>query len=224
MNWLDIIIIAILIYSAVRGFFTGLIKNLTRLISTAVGLLVSYKLYHPLVEYINSLWHWSDRISLWISSWFKTKYVPFYKGDIPVISELSKTLADNFLELVAFIFLFFAVSRLIKLLGSFISGLTSLVFLKPMDRLGGTVFGLLKGAFIILVFVIIMTPLQVYLDIFLGGSQFAKFIDKSWNNSSILPYCKEFLKLLTGFLPGLSFNNDKYKQYLDIIKNYSIGK
>ena len=224
MNWLDIIIIAVLIYSAVRGFFTGLIKSLTRLISTAVGLLVAYKFYHPMVEYINSLWHWTDRIALWISSWFKTKYVPFYKGDIPVISELSKTLADNFLELLAFIVLFFAISRLIKILGSFISGLTSLVFLKPMDRLGGTVFGLLKGAFIILVFVIIMTPLQVYLDIFLGGSQFAKFIDKACNNSSILPYCKELLKLLTGFLPGLSFNNDKYKQYLDIIKNYSIGK
>ena len=220
MNWLDIIIIVVLIYCAVKGFFTGLIKSLTRLISIAAGLFAAYKFYHPLLEYINSMWHWTDRIVVWVSSWLKAKYVPFYKGDIPVISELSKTLAVNFLELVAFAFLFFSVSWIIRLLGSFISGLTSLVFLKPMDRLGGTVFGLLKGVFVILVFIIIMTPLQVYLDIFLGGSKLAYF-NHAWNNSSILPYCKELLKLFTGLIPGFAFNNDNYIQYIDVIKKYS---
>ena len=221
MNWLDIIIIAVLIYSAVKGFYTGLIKSLTRLVSIAVGLFVAYKFYHPLLDYINSMWHWTDRIAVWVSSWIKTKYMPFYNGDIPVISELSKTLAVNFLELLAFVFLFFAVSRIIRLLGSFLSGLTSLILLKPLDRLGGTIFGLLKGVFIILVLLTIMTPLQVYLDVFLGGSKLANYFDQAWNNSSILPYYKELLKLFTGFIPGLSFSNNNYTQYLDVIKKYS---
>ena len=221
MNWLDIIIIVVLIYCAVKGFSTGLIKSLTRLISIAGGLFVAYKFYQPLLEYINSMWHWTDRIAVWVSSWFKTKYVPFYKGDIPVISELSKTLAVNFLELIAFILLFVVVSRLIRLLGSFISGLTSIILLKPLDRLGGTVFGLLKGVFVILLFLTIMTPLQLYLDIFLGGTKLAYYFDQAGNNSSILPYCKELLKLFTSYIPGFVFNNDKYIQYIDVIKKYS---
>ena len=221
MNWLDFALIAVLIYNALRGYFIGLIKSLTRMISTAVGLFAAYKFKQPLVEYINSLWHWTDRTSLWMSTWVKTKYVPFYKGEIPVINELSKTLAVNILELVAFAVIFFAVSRLIRLLGSFISGLSTLVFLKPMDRLGGTVFGLLKGVFVILVFLIIMTPLQVYIDMFMGGSSFVKYFDQAWSSSSIIPHFKEILKLLTALIPGLTLSNDKFSQYLDSIKKYS---
>ena len=221
MNWLDIIIIGILIYSAVKGFYIGLIKSLTRLISIAVGIFVAFKFYHALMEYINSMWHWTDSIAVWISSWFKTKYMPFYKGDISVISELSKTLAVNFLELLAFVLIFFIVSRLIRMLGSSISSLTSLIFLKPLDRLGGTVFGLTKGVFVILVFLVIMMPLQVYLDIFLSGNKLFNNFDQAWNNSIVLPYCKELLMLLTGFIPDLAFSEDKYNQYIDMIKKYS---
>ena len=224
MNWLDIIIIAVLIYSAVKGFFIGLIKSLTGLISSVAGLFIAYKFYQPLVEYINSMWQWTDRITLWVSSWLKTKYVPFYSGEIPVISELSKTLAVNFLELAAFVFLYLVASRLIKLLGSLISGLTSIIFLKPMDRLGGIVFGLSKGIFIILIVLIIMTPIQVYLDIFLGGSKLAHNFKQAWDNSNILPYFKDLLKLFISLIPGSSFSNVKYTQYLDTIKKYSVIK
>ncbi|ACV65021.1 Colicin V production protein [Desulfofarcimen acetoxidans DSM 771] len=217
MNWLDIIFIIIIIYSAMIGFFTGLIKSLTKLISIIGGLFAAYKYYGELVAYINSVWHCEKIITSWITNWLKSKYVPFYKGDIPAISELSGMLAVHILELTCFLFVFLAAYMIIKILGSFLSGITSLVFLKPVDRLMGSLVGIIKGTAVVLIFILVMTHLQLYADVFLGNEKLSYYLDQSINNSIMIPYGEKLLGMLKNFF-GFTFNYYKNDQYMDMIK------
>ncbi|WP_066634159.1 CvpA family protein [Desulfolucanica intricata] len=204
MNWLDIIILAIFILSGIKGFFTGMILSFTRLISIMAGLLVANQYSRPLADYLSEHWHWVERISVWISARLQNlELLLFDSVKTPVTGEISSTLAINLLQIIVFLFLLLVTARIVQLIGTIISGLAAFTLLGPLDRIGGVVFGLIRGLLIIVVFLVLLTPLQSFTEITGDSGKLGYIWLNAWDSSRLVPYFKGLSDFIIDFFPGI---------------------
>ncbi|TCO77998.1 CvpA family protein [Marinisporobacter balticus] len=92
-----------------------------------------------------------------------------------VHSYLSDVLARMFIDFISILILFFAVKILLFIIGHLLDGIASLPVLKQFNRLGGVVFGLVKGLLIVFIFLAIITPFITMMD----ASIFVEGLEKS---------------------------------------------
>lgn len=62
MNWLDIVIVLILLLSVWRGYETGLVAGLARLLGLFLGLAAALTYNQSLAAYLNELWNLDEKI------------------------------------------------------------------------------------------------------------------------------------------------------------------
>lgn len=77
---------------------------------------------------------------------------------------VSDVLAQMFIDFVSMIIIFFVVKMLLFIVGHLLDGIASLPILKQFNSLGGIVFGFIKGAFIVFIFLAIITPFTTMTD------------------------------------------------------------
>lgn len=215
---MDIIIILIITWSAWRGYKTGLVGGVARLLGILAGLGAALCYYRPLAVYIDHRW----QISSYIQNWFSLPRLgkeDLYK-DIQLYGELrpidllsgslqdlgqsvSRLLASGILEIVSFIFIFIVVSRLVYLAGELLARLASVSFLGPADRLGGVAFGLARGVLAIMILLALLVSLQWPSALFSSGGN-PYWLSLALDNSLL---AREFINAVNFFnidFPGFS--------------------
>lgn len=93
---------------------------------------------------------------------------------------MSQMIAKVILDILSIIIIFFAVKIVLSILETILKGISALPIIKQFNRLGGLLFGALKGVFVIYIFTAIMVPIasifpSSYLVNTLNASSIAKF-------------------------------------------------
>lgn len=184
INWLDAVLAVLVFYSAAAGWRRGLIRQ----VFDVAGVIAAYFIA---LRYSGSLLLWLERyipLNRWLPSWFNA---PLPGG--LVLGEVMASLAG-------FVLLFFAVRLLLSVVAGILHGFFSLPLLGSFNGLGGLLLGGLKGLFLALIAVGILslfgTPFWVHS---LEGSVVATSL-LYW-----LPYVYEQLTevLLKGNIPAV---------------------
>ncbi len=140
INWLDVLLLAIVFYSAVAGFRRGLVRQFF----DVAGILVSY---YVALRYSRAFVTWLSLfvpIDRWLPEWFGTTLPGgFVLGDVLV-------------WIAGFMLLFFAARMLAMALGSVLHGIFSLPLLGTVNCLGGLTLGLLKGILLTVMLVAVL--------------------------------------------------------------------
>lgn len=117
-----------------------------------------------------------------------TRYADFQ----PVIKPYLNV-SDTFLQFISFALIFIGVNIIIQILSNVFEKMTNNAFIKPVNQVGGALFGLIKGGVLVYFLLLILSeiPYQSLTDT-LDQSFFAnQFLD-------LTPYVKENLERLFG--------------------------
>ncbi|MBP8620386.1 MAG: CvpA family protein [Firmicutes bacterium] len=114
MNYVDIVILAILIVGFVKGFLKGFWASVLALAGTVIGLIGAYFLTAPLVGYLQKTWGVVSKVAAWWDGAFvflpnyAKPYDPnsvaeFFQGidSIEWLKPISALIKDHFLEVEA---------------------------------------------------------------------------------------------------------------------------
>lgn len=166
---LDIILIAIIALSIFLGYKKGLIKVAVKLFAFVIALIVTLVLYKPVSNLIIEKTEFDDNIEkVIIENGTKEiqenngelkedgfiAYIQEYVGNTiaetqnDIVTSVAEVAAVKSIELVAIIGLFI-ITRLALVLLTFISDIiTKLPIIKQFNKLGGTLYGILRGLLI----------------------------------------------------------------------------
>lgn len=186
MNWTDIIIISILIYRMIKGFILGLVLSLFNIIQTILSVILTKRYYIYIYGYINNnpkiynLFEHMVEFILGILFYSKSK-VDF--NFIPNL--ISKGLVDLIIRIFSVILVFWVINFLMSIILELFSFLLKTPILKQLNRIGGILFGLMEGLFIIYLLNLILSPISTFFP--------NTFIGEGIINSIILNYIKEIL-------------------------------
>ena len=167
---IDIILIAILIISAFLGYKKGLIKLAVKLFAFVIAVVVTLVLYKPVSNLIIEKTELDDNIKNVIiengtqeieenngeikEDGFMA-YMQDYVGDTiaeaqnDIVTSVAEVVSVKAINLIAIIGIF-VVTRVALILLTLISDLiTKLPIIKQFNKLGGTVYGVLRGLLIV---------------------------------------------------------------------------
>ncbi len=115
MNFVDILIWAVLLYFLVKGFMKGLVKEACSLLGLLAGGWAAFKYHLHLAESLRPFIH----------------------------------LPQSVASVLSFFFIFIAMGLLFYLLGHLLTVVCKIMLLGGINRIGGILFGLLEGAFLL---------------------------------------------------------------------------
>lgn len=102
---------------------------------------------------------------------------------------MSHMIAKIIVDLLSIIVIFFVAKIALDILGTVLNGIASLPLIKQFNRLGGLVFGVLKGVFIVYIFTAIMIPIvSLFPNSSLVSALEASSITKMFYDYNILLY------------------------------------
>ncbi len=115
MNFVDILIWAVLLYFLVKGFMKGLVKEACSLLGLLAGGWAAFKYHSHLAESLRPFIH----------------------------------LPQSVASVLSFTFIFIVMGLLFYLFGHLLTVVCKIMLLGGINRIGGILFGLLEGAFLL---------------------------------------------------------------------------
>lgn len=192
MNWIDIIIISILIYTVIKGLSLGLVLSIFNIVQIMLSVILTKRYYMHIYGYINNnpkLYNLFNKMVQFIIN------ILFYsksKKDLDFIPNLlSKGLVNIVIGLFSMIVIFWLANILISIFLELFSFLLKAPVLKQLNRVGGVIFGLLEGLFIIYLLSFVLNPISSIIP--------KSFLGKGILGSTILNYIKEISLFKGGF-------------------------
>lgn len=173
---LDVIIILFIVLSVYLGYKKGFAELAIKLVALIVALLVTFFLYKPIATFVIN----NTQIDETIQNIIYEKAIDtinnknsednqqttsqnFYENAImqqitaDMLPETARTIAINIIQFGVLIILFIIVKIAIICIKSFAKLLASLPIIKQCDKVGGILYGLLRGLLIVYVFFALMT-------------------------------------------------------------------
>lgn len=206
MNWIDIIIIIILIVNALKGLTRGFILSIFNLLGFILSAYIAKLYYLDLSKYIID--HTSifekirdfvlKRLDLFIiakapdvikNRIFSGQDMYSNTGQMSILDQsiLADKLANVILNLISIVIIFFAARIIIMAIGGLIQYIAELPVLKQLNRLGGFVFGVLKGLLWIYFIFLLATPIILLSpDGFIAKSTFNSTLGVYFYNNNII--------------------------------------
>jgi len=179
MNWLDWLIVVLVTLSAFQGLRRGLLASLAGLAGTLVGLFVAYTYHSPLAEYLVINWNVEEKIKPLVMQLFKIwtpspgavqsvaqpgKLVATggaAAGQLPNIGDyLVNSFTTVVLDALCFLALLLATTWAINLAGSVLTKVAQFSMLGAPNRLGGLLFGAVRGLAVVIILLTLLTPFQ----------------------------------------------------------------
>lgn len=224
MNWLDWLIVIVLVLSALRGVRSGFLKSVSGLAGMIIGLVVAFTYHRDLAAYLTTRWDIEDKIQPLLENLFK--------GWLPAGETLTHTLvpgqltaalpagpnplepfgdyligffASGIMEVLSFLVLLFVTIWAAGLAGSILTKIANVSFLGLPNHLGGLLFGLARGIVIVLVILTLMSPFQQGHAVPGSKSGSAGTTlppGKAFQDSILLPYFDPIFKAIKYPLPG----------------------
>ena len=171
MNFIiDLCILIIIALSTFIGFKKGFIKVAFRLISFILALIIALVLYKPVSNFIKNYTPIPNKIESKIESRISSSnkeetnnlVANYYKN----IRNFSTTVITNSIVNISSILIVFLLSRLLLMFLRISTDLIAkLPLIKQFNHIGGFIYGLLAGFFIIYLFFTIITLLAPIIDL-----------------------------------------------------------
>ena len=174
---LDIILVAIIALNVFICYKKGLVKLAVGLIAVLVSVILAVLLYKPVSNIIINNTELDEKIKSAITENFVNeeetteetedngfmkyieKYVedPVNKTKNEIVIEASGVIATKLIDIIAMVSIFI-VARLVLILLTFVTDMiTSLPILKQFNKLGGIIYGALRGILIIYVALLLIS-------------------------------------------------------------------
>ncbi len=142
MNYLDVAILGILLFFALRGYHSGLVKQLISLLGFVIALIAAYLFYGKLAPLLSN----------WIP------FPEFQNGTIDLISQ-TLNLEVMFYNALAFIIIFIVMKIILWVLGNVLDKVAKLPVISTLNNFSGLLISLAQGLLIILLLVNFATVL-----------------------------------------------------------------
>ena len=229
MNWLDWLIVAVLVFSAFQGLRRGLVLSVAKLAGVLLGFGLGITYYRDLAAYLNNQWQLNDKmmplIAKMIEFFFPAKLTAgpaLFAGPAPQINPYSmlnsygEYLAGSFtaviVNTICFLALVIITVWVVNLAGLILSKIADLSFLGPLNRVGGLFFGGVKGIIIVLIILTLISPFQ-QADLLPQNFPQAPGGTPSnrggvFSDSRMLPYFVPLFNAIDRPLPGFPLNLD----------------
>jgi uncharacterized membrane protein required for colicin V production len=185
MNILDIIILITILIFAFFGFRRGLVLSIISLTSVIISFIAAKLLYIKLAVFLASKTDWDTKINLFITGkltksfpgghvslssgdsgssvqWIITKL--FHSETIinDTINSVALQITNVILHVISFVMIFVAVLIIIKIIGLILNKLSKLPVLGFVNKLGGSVIGLIKGSLLCMLIVSVASSLSIF--------------------------------------------------------------
>lgn len=192
MNWVDIGMILILIYTVGNGLRLGLTLSIFKIIQVILSIVITKRYYPYVYGYIINNPNVYNIFKGIIQLILKILFYSKNKEDTNFIPELiSKGLLKIIISIFALIVVFWLANILINIFLELFSFLLRAPVLKQLNKVGGIVFGLIEGLLIIYLLNMILSPIvSVFPESFIG---------KGILNSLICDYLKDINLMLNLF-------------------------
>lgn len=218
MNWLDLVMIIILLISTWQGLRTGLINGVARLLGLVIGIIVAFNGYQFLASYLNQQWGWGNSIATFLMERLPISVLDKFNNEVTIMEKLinnpakptldlvsndfinnkmisvTNQLAISILEVISFIILLIGVSLLVKLVLGLFAGAVQHTLLSPLDHLGGLLYGFLRGTAIILVLVLLLEPVITSGLLMVEGN--TNIFGQAVSKSVLIPYALQVLDII----------------------------
>ena len=232
MNWLDWLIIAVLVFSAFHGLRCGLVSSVAKLAGILLGFGVGISYYSELAVYLNKQWHIEDKIMPLTGKILKfffpaklTSAPAFHTigtvspGELaasqlnpysllnPYGEYLARLFTAAVLNAICFLGLILITVWAVRLAGHVFSRLADISFLGPLNRIGGLFFGGARGVIIVMVVLTLLAPFQqnglVPKNSTTTPGAATSAGAGAFSKSKILPYFVPVFKAIDRPLPGI---------------------
>lgn len=150
MNWVDITIIIILVCFAYKGLRLGLISSVLNIISFLLSVFLASKYYRSVYEFIANneiLYKIFENITKSIISLFFSSKIE--ESPNFLLNIISQGFIKIVISLVSLIVIFLLANMVIKAVLSIFSLLFRIPIFKGLNKIGGMIFGLVKGIFVV---------------------------------------------------------------------------
>ena len=221
MNWLDLVLFAILAVAAYRGLKTGLLLSCVRLTGIMVAYLVAVKYHRAFADFLEAQWHLADLLAAWLGKFAgsSANVVGAGGGRVTALATVFPAgssllpgggtglpggaglypVAQGIIGTVSFFVLFALTERFWYFGGSRLTSFRRWFLFLPFDRLGGLLlgaaWGFLGGAALVL---LLLHAAEIY-RVFKGPEN---FLGRTLVTSALMPYYKGLLRIMAAFLPG----------------------
>jgi len=224
MNWLDWIMLLIILFSTWRGIHTGFIAGAAGLAGLVLGFAAAFIGYAPLALYMESRWGWGGAIATFImdklplsvlDELINNDYMNNLQNISPgvkatgYVTNMAYQVAMSILEIISFLLLLVAVSLLVRIVLGIFSGAVAHTFLSPLDRFGGLLLGAVRGLVIITFMVILLEPLLA--SGLTQGQGDPGFLGRAAAGSVLMPHIWQLLNILNMHIPAWQSLVDIFK-------------
>ena len=160
---IDVVILAIIALFTFIGYKQGLVKSALKILTFFIAIAVAVILYKVVANLVVS----NTTIDENIKAAIVDKILPDQMGDTDIthekfsistsiidtanstIEEISQSFAIKIIEVCTFLILFVVVKIILKFVTVLSSLITKLPIINQLDKTGGTIYGLIKGLFIV---------------------------------------------------------------------------
>jgi uncharacterized membrane protein required for colicin V production len=178
-NWLDALIILILLIGAADGYAKGLIVSLFNIAGFYISLMITRYFSSPLTDFIISHVPVYNSINAAVTGRIKTlnpltitTFKLFGLETDTAASVASRTIVNA----ISFIILFFTVLIVMNIIRDILKITVHSTSLKPIDKLGGIAFGFIGSVLFIFVVFAVATP---FIGVFSKGTMIIDAIGTS---------------------------------------------
>ncbi len=212
MNWLDWLIMVILIFSAFQGLRRGLVLSVAKLAGLLLGFGLGITYYSDLAAYLNNHWQLNDKVAPLTGKIIEFFFPAKLTGGsaLNIFNSYGEYLAGSFtaviINTICFLALLIITVWVVNLAGLILSKVADLSFLGPLNRVGGLFFGGVKGIIIVMIMLTLISPFQ-QLGMSPDDQPRAPGVTQSieggaFSDSRMLPYFMPFFNAIDRPLPG----------------------
>jgi len=181
MNWIDFLIILILVLNIVKDTSQGLVKSIFGLIKILLSIYLTKMYYDVVYGYIINTEVLYNGFKAVIIGLFKAIFYRKIKNDANFLPQLlSSGMINVLINILCILITYFVFRWLLGLLEELLSFLFKAPILKQLNGIGGFLFGAIKGILVIYIVIALFSPIKI---IFPQG-----FISKAMENSLLFTY------------------------------------
>lgn len=206
MNWLDWLIVMVILFSTLQGLRRGLLVGLAKITGLLAALFVAYTYYRPVANLMSERWQLENLVLSLVEPFLKywqpaaEMVSPFAASEYLTGNYLPRLVSYSILEALTFLGLLLITVWLVNAAGVFLTKIADVSFLGPLNHLGGLLFGFIKGVLLVVVIFTVVNLLP-------GGHPFTPGTSfptgNALANSVLLPYFKPLISIIEPFLPGI---------------------
>lgn len=162
LNWMDIVIIAVLLFGVLDGIYKGFIISIYNIVGTIIALIAAKYFSPVLAHFIVENTGIFDKLR----EIFLKRVATLNSGAMELLKifnsknmPIEDTLTTTFINIASFLCIFFIGAIILNILRDFIKFGVRKTPIKYIDKLGGGIIGFIKAALFVFIFFAILTPL-----------------------------------------------------------------